>query len=94
LVYGYCFFMKIVDPYSAATLREILNLNIDPRLILKRGDVLLYKGITIGRHAVMIDGMVFDEKVRIKDVGEVKDIIRAAWNVAERIFQQQPSESN
>jgi len=42
----------------------------------------------------MIDGIVFDEKVRIKDVGEVKDIIRAAWNVAERIFQQQPSESN
>jgi len=85
--------MKIVDPYHKTILSEILSLNVDPHLIQKRGDVLFYKGITIGKQAVMIDGMVFDKKVRIKDVGEVEDIIRAAWSIAEKIFQQQ-SESD
>jgi len=86
--------MKIVDPYSAVVLREILSLNVDLRLVQKRGNVLLYKGIIIGRHAIMIDGMVFNKKVHIKDVGKVEDVIRAAWSIVERVFQQQPSESN
>jgi len=80
--------MKIVDPFSASALREILSLNVDPHLMQRREDTLIYKGIIIGRLAIMIDGVVFNHTDIIKGIGRVEDIIRAAWSVAEKIFQQ------
>jgi len=83
--------MKIVDPYSAMVLREILDFNVDLHLMQRREGVLIYKGIIIGRLAIMINGIVFNHADVIKGVGRVEDIIRAAWSVVER---QKTSESN
>jgi len=78
--------MKIIDPYSRAALVEILSGNIEPSLLQKHGDALLYKGIVIGKLAIMIEGIVFNHTDVIKGVGKVEDVIRAAWFYAEKIF--------
>jgi len=78
--------MKIVDPYSRMALIELLNGNIELSSLQKRGDVLVYKGIVIGRLSIMIEGTVFEYWDTIKGVGKVEDVIRAAWFYAEKIF--------
>jgi len=83
--------MKIVDPYSAMALREILSFNVDLHLMQRLEGVLIYKGIIIGRLAIMINGIVFNHADVIKGVGRVEDVIRAAWSIVER---QKTSESN
>ena len=77
--------MEDVDQYSAQALREILSLSADPGMLQRRGDVLVYKGVIIGRAAVVVRGRVYGHGDVIRGVGRVEDVISAAWLLAEKL---------